>query len=137
MCPPVFDRDVLALDVTGLTQAAVKGREKLAGHFERCKVEKPDHRHFLLLRPRHEWEGSCTTEKGDELPPLHSALIAAEDKSRDYQFSAHTASACCIAMGPYDARATVPKRSAGAEQCTHSVFVPDRVLDRTAAYMRC
>src|SRR5215475_14571650 len=72
MCPPVFDRDVLALDVTGVTQAAVKSRENLACQFGRCKVEKPNHRHFWLLRPRREWAGCCTTEKGDELPPLHS-----------------------------------------------------------------
>src|SRR5215510_10838028 len=102
MCPPVFDRDVLALDVTGVTQAAVKSREKLACQFERCKVEKHDHRHFWLLRPRHEWTGSCTTDKGDELPPLHSAPFAAVDKSRDYQFSANTASVCCIAMSGHE-----------------------------------
>src|SRR5215831_6387143 len=99
MCPPVFDRDVLALDVTGVTQAAVKSREKLACQFKRCKVEKSDLRHFWLLRPRYEWVGSCTTEKGDDLPPLHSALFAAEDKSRDYQFSTHTTSICCVAAG--------------------------------------
>jgi len=50
MCPPVFDRNVLPLDVTGVTQASVKSREKLACQFERCKVEKPDHRHRWLLR---------------------------------------------------------------------------------------
>jgi hypothetical protein len=52
MCPPVFDRHVSALDVTGVTQASVKSREKLACQFERCEVEKPDHRHRWLLPSR-------------------------------------------------------------------------------------
>src|SRR5262245_5750530 len=61
------------IDAAGLTPArSAASLTILACQFRRCKVEKPDHRHFWLLRPRREWAGCCTTEKGDELPPLHS-----------------------------------------------------------------
>src|SRR5262245_33397286 len=73
MCPPVFDRDVLPLDVTGVTQASVKSREKLACQFERCKVEKPDHRHRRLLRPRRNRPSSRRAAvQRDEVAARHS-----------------------------------------------------------------
>src|SRR5947208_14640651 len=70
--PAVFDRHVLVLDVTGVTQASAKSGEILAVRFERCKVKKPNHRHRRLLRARRARpSGSRTAEKIDELTPLH------------------------------------------------------------------
>src|SRR5262249_9312571 len=78
MCPPVFDCDVLPLDVTGVTQASVKSREKLACQFERCKVEKPDHRHPRLLRAgRDRPRRSRATDQREERAPLHSITSSA------------------------------------------------------------
>src|SRR5207244_2261635 len=72
LCPPVFDRHVLVLDVTGVTQAAEKSREILAVRFERCEMKKPDHRHRRLLgacneRPRRR----RAAEKRNELTSPH------------------------------------------------------------------
>jgi hypothetical protein len=75
MCPPVFDRYVPALDVTGVTQASVKGGEKLTHQFERCVVEKPDHRHHWLLRVHHDRPRRYTSRQRDELPPSHLRSI--------------------------------------------------------------
>src|SRR5215470_18074336 len=75
MCPSVFDRHVSALDVTGVTQASVKSREKLACQFERCEVEKPDHRHRRLLRARPERpRRRRAAEQRDELAPLDDLI---------------------------------------------------------------
>jgi hypothetical protein len=71
LCPPVFDRHVPALDVTGVTQALVKSRETLARQFERCEVEKPDHRHHWLRRARRDRPRRYTSSQRDELPPSH------------------------------------------------------------------
>src|SRR5262244_3931850 len=83
MCPSVFDRDVLPLDVTGVTQASVKSREKLACQFERCKVEKPDHRHRRLLRARRARPcHSRAAEQGDEIATAaHSITSSARTSS--------------------------------------------------------
>jgi hypothetical protein len=85
MCPPVFDRDVLALDVTDVTQASVKSRKKLACQFERCKVEKPDHRRRRLLRLRHNGPRRRAAEQGDEAAPfqlIEFRRVAAIRKAR-------------------------------------------------------
>src|SRR5262249_25542333 len=47
--PPIFDRHVPVLDVTGLAQAPAKSCKVLAVCFERCEMKKADHRHRLLL----------------------------------------------------------------------------------------
>jgi hypothetical protein len=59
LCPPIFDRHVPALDVTGVTQASVKSGKKLARQFERCEVKKPDHRHRRLLPASRERPSGC------------------------------------------------------------------------------
>ncbi len=71
LCPPVFDRHVPALGVTGLTQASLKSGKILARRLERCEVEKPDYRHRRLLRPRRERPSGRAAEQRDELPPSH------------------------------------------------------------------
>src|SRR5262245_23905895 len=81
MCPSVFDRHVSALDVTGVTQASVKSREKLACQFERCEVEKPDHRHRWLLRARRERPRRRAAERCDDLAAPHSITSSARASS--------------------------------------------------------
>jgi hypothetical protein len=72
LSPPVFDRNVLALHVTGVPKTSVKSGEVLARLFERCKVNEPDywHRRWLSApgeRPRRR----CAAEKRDEIAPSH------------------------------------------------------------------
>src|SRR5215467_6873053 len=68
--PAIFDRDILALDIAGFIQALTeRGRE---GHIARsCRaVEKPDHRHRRLLRPRRQRpRHRRPAEKRDEVAP--------------------------------------------------------------------
>jgi hypothetical protein len=52
LCPPVFNRHVLTLDVTGISQTLAKSGEVLPVSFERCEVKKSDHRQRRLLRTR-------------------------------------------------------------------------------------
>jgi hypothetical protein len=64
--PPVFDRHVLVLDVTGVTQTSAKSGEIFAVRFERCEMKKPDHRHRRLLSTRSERPRRRTAEKRGE-----------------------------------------------------------------------
>jgi hypothetical protein len=72
--PPVFDRHVPALNVTGFGQSSVKCRYKLASRFQRRAAEKADHRHRRLLRARHERPRSCraAAKQDDEIAPSYT-----------------------------------------------------------------
>jgi hypothetical protein len=50
--PPVFDRNILILDVPVITLTSLKIGKVLAVGFWRCEVKKSDHRHGWLLRAR-------------------------------------------------------------------------------------
>src|SRR5262249_51615861 len=76
--PAVFDRDVPALDVTGLTEAAPKGRHQVGGILRRPAAKKPDHRHRQLLRAgRKRPCRSRAAEQRDELATPHSTTSSA------------------------------------------------------------
>ena len=66
---------------------------------ERIRIERRFKvKHFLNLALR--IDGRAPDQR-HKLAPLHSTPIAAEEMPRDYQFSAHTASVCCIAKGSH------------------------------------
>lgn len=70
LCPPVFDRYVLVLDVTGVSEASVESGETLPRRLGRRDMNKPNYRQRRLLRaccerPRER----RATERGNELPP--------------------------------------------------------------------
>jgi hypothetical protein len=50
---PEFDGDVIALDISSVSEAPAEIRYDLLGGFERRSMEKPDHRNARLLRLRH------------------------------------------------------------------------------------
>jgi len=52
--PAIFDRDVLTLDEARLLQALAEGAQAIRVSVRRCGVQKPDHGHRRLLRPRRE-----------------------------------------------------------------------------------
>ena len=69
--PAVFNRNILAIDETGLAQTLLEPRDIIRPSLRRCDVEKPDHRHHRLLRVRRERpRGRRSAEHGDEIAPL-------------------------------------------------------------------
>src|SRR5262249_8062000 len=79
--PTVFDRDILALDMTRVFQALAKSAQALRVPVRRCDVEKPDHRHRGLLRPRRKRPHGCPAEERDELASFHSITSSAATSS--------------------------------------------------------
>src|SRR5262245_50168431 len=80
--PTEFNRVVLTLDKAGLTQAAPERFHKWYERSGRRAVEKSNHRHRRLLRPRRERPRRCrTAEKRDELAPFHSITSSARGHS--------------------------------------------------------
>src|SRR5262249_4568908 len=80
--PAVYDRDVLALDIPAILEATVKSAKTVRVRVRRLAVEKPDHRHRLLLRPRRERpRDRCAAEQRDELAPRHSITSSARASS--------------------------------------------------------
>src|SRR6516225_6876594 len=64
----IFDRDVPALDKTGLAKTLPERRYERRRIFRRRGPHEPDHRHRWLLRPRYERPRCrCAAEKRDEL----------------------------------------------------------------------
>ena len=52
--PPVFDRDILALDVAGLAQAIAEHRREISVNIRVARMEKSNYGHRRLLRARRE-----------------------------------------------------------------------------------
>jgi hypothetical protein len=64
----VFDRNVLTLDKTAVSETLAEGGQKLRGVAGPTGGEEPDHRHRRLLRTRRKRPRRCrTTEQRDEL----------------------------------------------------------------------
>ena len=74
--PAVFNGQVAALEVAGFGQTAMKRRD-IPCRFERPGVEKPNHRHRPLLRPRRERPCRCAADLCNEIAPPISALVGA------------------------------------------------------------
>ena len=72
--PAVFNRYVLALDITCLLQALAKRLPTLSQPLGCYGTENPDHRHRWLLRAPRRRPHDCAAERGYEFAPLR--LIA-------------------------------------------------------------
>src|SRR5262249_14600302 len=70
--PAVLDRDVLALDISGVFKSLAESAQPVRKPIKRLAIEEPDHRHRRLLRPRRERPRRRATEQRDEIAPLHS-----------------------------------------------------------------
>ena len=57
ICPAIFDRDVAALDIASFAQALAERCHDVRIAVGRRAVQKPDHRHPRLLRPRRQRPG--------------------------------------------------------------------------------
>src|SRR5262249_21137137 len=80
--PAIFDRHVLALDVTGLSEALPERGHELGPFSSEGGIDEADHRHRRLLRARRERpRGRRTAEQRDEVAPLHSITSSASESS--------------------------------------------------------
>src|SRR4029450_7146298 len=77
LCPAVFDRDILALDIACLLQALAKSAHTVRDRVRRLAVEESDYRHRRLLRPRRKRPRRRAPEKRDELAAPHSITSSA------------------------------------------------------------
>jgi len=69
LCPAVFDRQVLALDVAGFFQALSERCHGVCDCARRYVTEEADHRHRRLLRARGERPGNyCPAHQSYEMP---------------------------------------------------------------------
>src|SRR5262249_59708555 len=95
LSPAVFDRQILALDITGLLQALAKAPKAPRLSVRRLGIEMADHRHRRLLRPRRQRPCSCrAAECSQQFPPsdgdCHTPLPCEVRKGKDT-----TRQACC------------------------------------------
>src|SRR6516225_9148624 len=81
--PAVIDNYISTFDIAVLAQALTEGGRHGRILPRRRVIEKPNHRHRLLLRPRRERPRcSRASEKRDELaPPHHSITLSARSRS--------------------------------------------------------
>src|SRR5260221_13793423 len=98
--PAIFDQNVAAIDETGFTQAQAECRHKIGPRLGRTSMEKPDHWHRGLLRPRRERpkngrRGRRAADKRDEIAAFHYPVPPV----RAIEKIAHpsTARDCCTA----------------------------------------
>ena len=69
--PPAFDRDILPLDVTGLSQPLAERGDELSVSSRRSAAEESDYRHPPLLRARGERPcGHRAARQRDELAAI-------------------------------------------------------------------
>jgi hypothetical protein len=82
-CPAIFDGDVLAHDVTGISQTLAERGHVVRIGVGRPAVEKTDDRYRRVLRARRErLRCHCTADKNDELPSPHSTTLMQGDGIR-------------------------------------------------------
>src|SRR4029450_5295116 len=82
LCPAVFDRDILALDIACVLQALAKSAHTVRDRVRRLAVEEADYRRRPLLRARHERPRSGrAAEERDELASVHSITSSARRRS--------------------------------------------------------
>ena len=70
--PAIFDRDVSAFDIAGLTEALTEGACLLRIVFCRSAVKPSDHGRARLLGARPERQGGRGSDKREDVPPPHA-----------------------------------------------------------------
>src|SRR5262245_45541098 len=67
LCPTEFDCHVSAIDVAGFAQPLLESGDEMRESGGGPAVEKPNHRHLRLLRPRRGRPGSRGAQTADEI----------------------------------------------------------------------
>src|SRR5262249_22661698 len=117
--PTVFDRHILAFDITRFLQTLAERRDLLAQRSGRSGIEEADHRHCRLLRARCERPRSRAAEQRDELAALHS--ITSSARSWNSRLIA-SPSACAVL------RLTTSSNLVGCSIGRSAGFAPLRIL---------
>ena len=74
--PAIFDRQILALDVTTFADASLERGHKVCTVGRRRAAEEPDHRHRRLLCARRERPRGCrAANQQDEVASLHCLML--------------------------------------------------------------
>src|SRR5262249_42996200 len=82
LCPAIFDRHVLALDIAGVLEALAECAHTVRKRVRRCTAEEPNHRHSRLLRARRKRpRAGRAAEQRDERASLHSITSSARPSS--------------------------------------------------------
>ncbi len=81
LCPAVFDRHVLSLDVAGFAQPLAKRGHVRCSRTRRANDEVADHRHRLLLRAKGARCRHRTAQQQHQLAASHSMTSSAEATS--------------------------------------------------------
>src|SRR5262249_36829198 len=115
----VCNRDVLALDIAGIFEALAECAQQVPDRFGRLVVEKPDHRHRLLLRARRERPRCRAAEQRDELAPLHSITSSVRART-----AAGTSSPSALAV----VRLMMKSNLVGCSTGRSPGFAPCRIL---------
>src|SRR5258708_10854037 len=79
--PAVLNSHTLPLGITGFLQTLAKRDYHRCVSLRRRTVEKSDHRHSRLLRPRRQRPSGRAAEKRDERAALHSITSSARAES--------------------------------------------------------
>jgi hypothetical protein len=77
LCPTVFERDVLTLDIASLSESLPERDEQWSALGQRRATEKSDHRHRLLRARRERPRGRRAAEQRDEFAAVHSITSSA------------------------------------------------------------
>src|SRR5262249_26022333 len=82
ICPAVFDRDVLALDIASLFQTPTERGQEMWVRAGDSGIEESDYRHRRLLRARRERPRGHAAEQRDERAAfVHSITSSASARS--------------------------------------------------------
>src|SRR5262249_36143171 len=125
--PAVFDRQILALDITGLLQALAKAPQAPRRPVRRLGIEMADHRHRRLLRARRERPRRRAAEQRDELAALHSITSSARSR---------TASGILSPSALAVVRLMTKSNLVGCSTGMSAGFAPRRILSTRSAARR-
>src|SRR5262249_22480769 len=75
--PAVFDRDVLALDISGVFKSLAESAQPVRKPIRRLAIEEPNHRHRRLLRPHRQRPHRCrAAEQRYELAARYHSITS-------------------------------------------------------------
>src|SRR5262245_8341678 len=125
--PAILDHDILALDVTGFTNALPEGGQITCTIGKRRNAEETDHRHCALLRACRERPRGRAAEQRDEIAAFHSITSSARASTDE-----GTSSPSALAVVRLMKRSNLVGCSTGSS----AGFAPRRILSTKLAARR-
>src|SRR6516165_7881038 len=131
LCPAVFNRNVLSLNITCFSQATSQRHHEFSRSIRRRASEEPDYWHRRLLRARCERPRCRAAEKRDELAPLHL-----RDHSITSSARSRTASGILSPSALAVVRLMTKSNLVGCSTGMSAGFAPRRILSTRSAARR-